>query len=597
MDIDEREKHDHSPDAVDLAATFPPKVASDKDAAKGTSYVRRSATDPEAQSTQGSENIVDKPCLSGARLYLMIAALLSADVLVGLDGTIVATSTATIANDFHALGDVGWYGSAYLLCTVAFQPSFGRAYRFFPQRWVFITALSLFELGCIVAAVAPSSLVLIIGRALQGMGYAGIFAGVLAISANVLSIPMLSLVTAGMNLCYGLGCVLGPVVGGAITSSLSWRYYFVILIPCSALTIVSALFFCYPTLLPQDLPVRQRLARIDWAGAVVLLDALCCLLIALQTAGISSKWSSPRIIGLLSGFVTLTGLFVVLQAYLDEQASISLRLLKNRSLACAAIVNLASGATYYTLLYWIPLYFQTTQGASPVRAGVCFLPVIIANSLCGMLAGWSVSRYGIYWPAMLVGAGSTALGAGLHASLGRHTATALWIVSGCFAGAGMGKSCLPFGAWYMMQFVATQVLVSDPDDKARAASLVCFTQLWGGTVFISVSNSIYMNTFKQGITRIPGIDVQAVIESGVDRFREVVAPDLLDSVVDVAVRGLFNVFLASAVLGAVGFVGVFGIDWVRVRRSGPAAINEEAKNGKTILDGALHIETSSEEMR
>lgn len=115
----------------------------------------------------------------------------------GLDNTIVATSTAEIANDFRALTDVGWCellivisgyrgrhkadatlalfsdGSAYLLTCVAFQPLFGRAYAFFPQKWVFLLALSIFFLGCIVAAVAPSSTVFILGRAIQGLGYAG----------------------------------------------------------------------------------------------------------------------------------------------------------------------------------------------------------------------------------------------------------------------------------------------------------------------------------------------------------------------------------------------------------------------------------------
>lgn len=120
----------------------------------------------------------------------------------------------------------------------------------------------------------------------------------------------------------------------------------------------------------------------------------------------------------------------------------------------------------------------------------------------------------------------------------------------------------------MMSFVASQMLTTDPMDKSRAASLVCFFQIFGATAWVSASNSIYANTFKKGISQIPGVDVQAVLDSGVDLFREVVAPDQLDAVIDVSVRGLFYVFISCAVLGAAGFLGVCCIRWVNIGPSG-----------------------------
>ena len=136
---------------------------------------------------------------TGIKLFFLLIGLLLIEVLSGLDNTIVATSTATIANDFGALQDVGWYGSAFLLATVSLQPLFGRAFAFFPQKWVLILALLIFILGCIVAAVAQSSPVLIFGRAIQGAGYAGLFIGILQICANALSVRTQAMVTSLMN--------------------------------------------------------------------------------------------------------------------------------------------------------------------------------------------------------------------------------------------------------------------------------------------------------------------------------------------------------------------------------------------------------------
>lgn len=136
---------------------------------------------------------------TGIKLFFLLIGLLLIEVLSGLDNTIVATSTATIANDFGALQDVGWYGSAFLLATVSLQPLFGRAFAFFPQKWVLILALVIFMLGCVVAAVAQSSPILIFGRAIQGAGYAGLFIGILQICANALSVRTQAMVTSLMN--------------------------------------------------------------------------------------------------------------------------------------------------------------------------------------------------------------------------------------------------------------------------------------------------------------------------------------------------------------------------------------------------------------
>lgn len=120
----------------------------------------------------------------GLKLITLIIALCLAVFLVALDQTIIATAIPKITDRFHSVNDIGWYGSAYFLTSTALQPSFGRIYKVFQIKWVFLGAISVFELGSLICAVAPSSTALIVGRAIAGIGVGGIFSGSLVIIAH-----------------------------------------------------------------------------------------------------------------------------------------------------------------------------------------------------------------------------------------------------------------------------------------------------------------------------------------------------------------------------------------------------------------------------
>lgn len=112
------------------------------------------------------------------------------------DNTIIATAIPRITDHFRALDDVGWYASAYFLTQCAFQLFFGKLYSFFSIKWVFLGALGIFELGSLICGVAPTSTALIIGRAIAGIGSAGIFSGAVLIIAHSVPLAKRSLYTA-----------------------------------------------------------------------------------------------------------------------------------------------------------------------------------------------------------------------------------------------------------------------------------------------------------------------------------------------------------------------------------------------------------------
>jgi MFS family permease len=139
-----------------------------------------------------------------------------------------ATAIPQITSDFHSLNDIGWYGSSYLIAQMALLPTCGRLYTFYNIKWVYCTSLAVFEIGSIIAAVAPNSAALIIGRAVSGLGAAGLVSGTTTILSYCVPLKkqaMLSPIVLGM---FNVGSAVGPLVGGSITDNkkLTWRFIF-----------------------------------------------------------------------------------------------------------------------------------------------------------------------------------------------------------------------------------------------------------------------------------------------------------------------------------------------------------------------------------
>lgn len=135
-----------------------------------------------------------------------------------------ATAIPRITSDFDSLNDVGWYGSAYLLTTAALQPTFGKVYAFLNIKIIYIAAILLFELGSILCAAATSSKILIIGRAIAGIGGAGLFSGGLTILSFCIPLRQRALYTGVATSMFGVAAVVGPLLGGVFTDQATWRW-------------------------------------------------------------------------------------------------------------------------------------------------------------------------------------------------------------------------------------------------------------------------------------------------------------------------------------------------------------------------------------
>lgn len=162
---------------------------------------------------------------SGIRLVCIVSSLCLTVFLFALDGTILATALPNISDQFNSLDDIAWYSAAFFLTTCAFQLPFGRAYTLLNVKMTYQVSVFIFLIGSAVCGATPSSIGLIIGRAIAGIGGAGVLGGVFIIIAKNIPLRKRSLYAGFVGAALSIASVLGPVIGGALTESVSWRWY------------------------------------------------------------------------------------------------------------------------------------------------------------------------------------------------------------------------------------------------------------------------------------------------------------------------------------------------------------------------------------
>ncbi|KAJ7755196.1 major facilitator superfamily domain-containing protein [Mycena metata] len=521
-------------------------------------------TSEKAAQTIPDDEVVAEPNTRGLQLALITLALCLSVFLVALDNTIIATAIPKITDQFQSLDDVGWYGSAYLLTTASFQLLFGKFYSFLNIKSVYMLAICTFEIGSLICGVAPSSNVLIVGRALSGLGSAGIFSGALIIVANVVALRHRPLFTGLVGSMYGIASVAGPVMGGALTDKASWRWCFLINLPIGAVTlIVMVLFFKTPPEIGRrdhtSGSVTPRFRRLDPWGTAIFVPAVICVLLALQWGGTKYSWGSARIIALLVVFAVLISIFVGIQIMeREENATVSPRILRQRSILAGTWYCFCAGAGFYILVYFLPIWFQSIKGVSAVKSGIDNLAMILSLTVGTLVAGSMVTVLGQYAPFMILSSVIMPIGAGFISTLTVDSGRVKWIGYQVIFG---------FGAGLGMQqpFIAAQAVL-EPKDVPPGTSLLVFLQTLGGALFVSIGENIFTSRLIAGLAReVPGLDPRIVLGIGATDLKTTIPPQYLPVVLKVYNDALVSTFHIAIVMVSLSIFGALGMEWKSIR--------------------------------
>ncbi|KXH45060.1 MFS transporter [Colletotrichum simmondsii] len=498
--------------------------------------------------------------LQGWALVSLVIAFMAICFVLALDNTILATAIPQITSDFKSLNDIGWYGSSYLIAQMAMLPTCGRLYAFYNIKWVYCISLIIFEVGSVISAVAPNSMALIIGRAVSGVGAAGLVSGTTTILSYCVPLKKQAKLSPVILGLYSTGSAIGPLVGGSITDSktLSWRFIFWLNLPFGAIGLVLIWISLRdpPPAVKGDLSWRVKIRQLDILGATLLLGATSCLNLALQWGGIVYPWSNPKVFGCLLGFGLLLISFVDLQARGKETATVPLRILRGRTVvASCCFMMLVQVAIVLHSYYW-PIYFQSVRNNSARDSGIFLLPIIVSNSLGTLCAGWISSKSGHYVPLMWIGAPILAVGGGLYQLVHSQSPRGHWVPIQIASGLG-------YGMCSQMPILAVQVVL-DKTDVPTGLVIIMFFQMLGGALAPSIGQNLFTDTLLRMLNAIDGIDGAAVVAVGAGEFRRIVPPELLEVVIDAFNSALKKVFWVALATPALAWLVSWAMEWRQI---------------------------------
>ncbi|TEA18953.1 Efflux pump aflT [Colletotrichum sidae] len=519
-----------------------------------------------APSTQQSaDDEADYP--HGLKLVAIIISLCLAVFLVALDQTIIAPALGAITSEYGTVRDIGWYGSAYLLTTTALQPMYGTIYKLFSVKYAYLTAIAIFEIGSLLCALAPTSTAFIVGRAIAGIGTAGLFSGSIVILSYTMPLEKRPLAFGLIGGMWGVASVAGPLLGGAFTESATWRWCFYINLPIGAIAMVFVFFLLKLSRKnnPEGKTLLQRLAQLDLLGTVIFIPAIICLLLALQWGGTEYPWKSATIIGLIVGFGLMTIIFIGIQFWQGDRGTLPPYLFKNRNVVCAMLFACFFGAAFFPLIYYLSLYFQAIQGVSAVQAGIKILPLLLATVVASMASGALISVIGYYSAIILPSLVLFTVGSGMITTFDLDTPMREWFGYQVLAGLGIG-------AGFQIGVLVVQTVLP-LEDIPVATACVQFFQTFGGAIMIAVAQSLFQTGLVDGVaTRVPDLDPYIFVNGGVDQVRNILTqmgrPDAIPQVLEAYMVGLRHTYYVTVACAAAAFVACLGLQWKSVKKEG-----------------------------
>src|SRR4051794_18570813 len=415
--------------------------------------------------------------LSGLLLSLFVAMLSS---------TIVSNALPRIVADLEGTqSGYTWVVVATLLTMTASTPIWGKLADLFSKKMLVQSALVIFSLGSLAAAVAPSMGTLIAARAFQGLGVGGLTALVQVVIASIVTPRERGRYSGYIGAVFALATVSGPLIGGLIVdSALGWRGCFYVGLPIAALAF---------GVLQKTLHVRtvRRDVSIDYLGATLITAGVSVLLIWVSLAGQNFDWASVTTAWMVALGVLLLAASVLVETRAKEPI-IPLRLFRDRTTSLATFASVMIGVAMFGSTVYLSQYFQIAHGMSPTHAGLMSIAMVGGLLVSSITTGRIISRTGV-WKRYLVG-GMVLVVIGLALLSTIDESTGLVRVGAFMAVLGLG-----LGATMQNLVLAVQNNTAQRDMGA-ASSVVAFFRSMGGSIGVSALGAVLSHHVTTGVT-------------------------------------------------------------------------------------------------
>ena len=497
--------------------------------------------------------------------------------LAALDQTIVSVAMPRIAADLNGFSLYSWVFTAYMLTSTTVVPIAGKLSDIYGRKAILIAAGGIFLAGSALCGLTPSMLALVFARGLQGIGAGMIFSGAFTAIGDLFPPAERGKWQGLFAATFGLAGVVGPVLGGFITDTFSWRWVFFINVPLAAIFLV-VLVMLFPGFVRH-----QERKPIDFAGAATLTAALISLLMASVVAGGSHDWLQADVIGLLAFTAVAMALFVFIERRAVEPI-IHLELFSEPVFTISTLLTFLTAMAMFGSFIYIPLFLQAVTGLSSVATGTVLVPMTFAMVGGNVISGQVMSRTGRYKWIAITGLTLQVMGLFLMTRMDSSTEQIIAIRNTLLTGIGMGLAMPIFT-------IAVQNAV--PHSRLGVStSVVQLARSVGATLGVAIMGSLVTGVFIQSLSarlprsglslppelmqrlQDPQVLVSASDQASVMQSLEALGPQagistaqLMQALRDSLALAIDNAFIAAAIVAVAAWVLTWFLKEIPLRRS------------------------------
>ncbi len=398
---------------------------------------------------------------------------MAAIAVAALDVTVVGTAMPTIIGQLGGLSEYGWVFSAYLLASTTTVPLYSKLADIHGRKPIFLFGLALFVSGSALCGLSGSMLQLIFFRAIQGLGAGAVQPISFTIAGDIFEPARRARMQGYFSGVWGVSAIVGPALGGVITSTVGWPWVFELNIPVGLIAGAIIVLVFHERF-------ERHPHRLDWVGAVLLSGSIVLLLFAVSEGGQLFGWTSPIVAGLLVAAAALGAAFVYLARRTPEPL-IDLALLREPLIRAGIAIGALAGVVMFGLTTYVPPMVQGVHGGTPVEAGAAVAAMSIGWPIASIVGGRLLTRIRAR-PIVLTGTALLVVGSALITQLGTFDSLAYAMVGAGVTGLGMGLTTTTL-------LVIIQGAVAWRR-RAVATGLIQFSRTIGGAVGVGAMGGI-----------------------------------------------------------------------------------------------------------
>ena len=521
---------------------------------------------------------------------LILAGVMLSMIMASLDQTIVATAMPRIVEEFQGLSHLSWVFTAYMLASAVTVPIYGKLTDIFGRRNLLVLAIVIFLGGSMLSGLAQNMTQLIFCRAIQGIGAGAIMVNAFSVIGDLFPPAQRGKVQGLFGAVFGITSVAGPLLGGWLTDSFSWRWIFYVNVPVA----IAAIIVIFGGMAPKiENPHEAKERSIDYLGAVLLTATLVPLLLALVWGGSQYPWGSTEIVSLLLGSVVALAAFIWRELKAKDPI-VSMGLFKNQVFTVSIIATFLASLGMFGSILFIPVFAQGVAGFSATNSGLILMPMMLSIVAGSIFAGQVMSHTGNYKFLAISGMAIATVGMLLFSQINETTSQLSLVLRMITMGIGLGFTMPVF-----------TLAVQNAFKHAQLGQVTAGIQLFrtvGATVGGAVLGGIMNAQLASRLTNIhsdpfvvmsqqanPGtsIDInsntiqtflsntgQAQIRAGIEQAPAAVRDSLsaafnnfLETLKTAFSGSIDRVFIIGAILMAVAFIAAFFLPQIALRKS------------------------------